>query len=263
MAFQFLNVTSHIPVLRQLIKHGYPTNQNVRFMTKSLSKFLIVLFFLQGYTNGNDYETHKNGSGFHLKPGPERKHSCTHKKNRLIVDQEYEMKPMLGVRSSKLLEKEPTHSSKERLGNGDLNKYKSVSMDNASTEVVGRFINVTQLTDMPSADDNENVHIRTIPETVVEDDVCDDDLTEEAPQHKLSVATKSSCSDCKPEFNHSKCADLEERFQEMSSNMQRLESRMETLIALLERNGNYNAPPNQERVHSGDVTQPNCTVTSV
>ena len=152
------------------------------------------------------------------------------------MDQEYEMKPMLGVRSGKLIEKEPSHSSKDRLRNGDLKKYKSVSIDNNTlTEVVGRFINVTQLTDTGSADGNEEV--RTTEEAAVEeDDVVEEDLAEEAPQHKLSVA-KSACSECKTQFRHSKCADLEERFEEMSSNMQRLERRMETLIALLERSG--------------------------
>jgi len=212
----------------------------------------------EGFTNGNFYEAKKNGSGFQLKLGSERKHSCTHKKNRLIVDQEYEMKPMIGVPSRRLLEKEP-YSSKERVGNGDLKKYKSISLDNTSAKENGRFINVTLLSEIASADDNENV--RTTEATVTVEDVCAGDLTEEAPQHKLSVA-KSSCSDCTAEHRPSKRADLEERFEEMASNMQRLESRMETLIALLERSGIPSTSQNQKRDTSEDRER-NCTTTSV
>ena len=176
----------------------------------------------------------------------------------MIVDQEYEMKPMIGVPCRRLLEKEP-YSSKERVGNGDLKKYKSISLDNTSAKENGRFINVTLLSEIASADDNENV--RTTEATVTVEDVCAGDLTEEAPQHKLSVA-KSSCSDCTAEHRPSKCADLEERFEEMASNMQRLESRMETLIALLERSGIPSTSQNQKRDTSEDRER-NCTTTSV
>ena len=204
---------------------------------------LILKFFLsfsQGVTHGNgnggSYDPDKNGSGFHIKLGSSRKHACTHTKNRLIVDHEYEMKPMLGVRSSKLLEQKPSYSSKERVGNGDLNKYKSVSMDdNLSGELNGRFINVTQLADIEiESPDDVNENFRTTEEVVKGDDVCDEDFAEEAPQHIIGTA-KSTCSHYQTEFRPSENADLEERFQEMASNMQRLESRMETLISLLER----------------------------
>ncbi|XP_078369950.1 voltage-gated inwardly rectifying potassium channel KCNH2-like isoform X2 [Oculina patagonica] len=223
----------------------------------------------EGVTNGNGngdvYGTDKNGSGLHAKLGSDRKHSCTHKKNRLLVDQEYEMKPMLGVRSSKLLEPKPSHSSKERLGNGDLKKYKSVTSmeDNTSAEPSGRFINVTQLlTDIEiESPDDINENIRTINEVIEDGGVCEGDFSEEAPQHKISTA-KSTCSDCKTEFRPTKSTDLEERFQEMTSNMQRLESRMETLISLLERSGIGATPPTQVRgtLEERDL---NCTVTSV
>ena len=189
-----------------------------------------------GDGNGDVYDADKDASGYHVKPGSNRKHSCTHKKNRLIVDQEYEMKPMFGVRSSRLLEQKPSHSSKERLGNGDLKKYKSVSMeDNSSGELSGRFINVTQLADIEiESPDDVNENFRTTEEVVKDDDICDEDFTEEAPQHKIGTG-KSTCPDCQTKFRCSENADLEERFQEMASNMQRLESRMETLISLLER----------------------------
>ena len=147
------------------------------------------------------------------------------------------MKPMLGVRSSKLLEQKPSHSSKDRLGNGDLNKYKSVSMeDNLSGELNGRFINVTQLADIEiGSPDDVNENFRTTEEVIKGDDVChDEDFAEEAPQHMIGT-DKSSCSHCQTEFTPPENADWEERFQEMASNMQRLESRMETLISLLER----------------------------
>lgn len=203
--------------------------------------------------NGNDrvYQAGKNGV---------RKSSCTHKKHSLMVDPEFEMKPMLGVRSNKLLEKQPSHSSKERLGNGDLNKYKSISMeDNTSAETSGRFINVTQLVniEMESPDDlNENV--RTSNEDDEEDEINDEDFKEEAPQHKISLA-KSTCSDCKTEFRPSRKANLEERFEEMTANMQRLEGRVEALISLLERTGNGNAPS----VGSGEERKGKFSVTSV
>lgn len=181
------------------------------------------------------------------------------------MDHEFEMKPMLGVRSSKLLEKQPSHSSKERLGNGDLNKYKSISIeDNTSTEVNGRFINVTQLTniEIESPDDiNENIRTNEEDDDEVEDDVNEEDFAEEAPHHKISLA-KSTCSDCKAEFRPSKKGNLEERFEEMTSNMQRLESRVETLISLLERTEIGNTPPNQT-TGSGEVRNINFTVTSV
>lgn len=231
------------------------------------NEFFLTFTFSQGVTNGNGngdvYETGKKGSGFHVKLESDRKHSCTHKKNRLIVDHEYEMKPMLGIRSSKLLESKPSHSSKERLGNGDLNKYKSDSMeDNTSAEPSGRFINVTQLTDIEiESPDDINENVRTNEEFIEGDDVCDEDFAEEAPQHKISTA-KSTCSDCKAEFRPTRNTDLEERFQEMTSNMQRLESRMETLISLLERSGIGKTPPTQARV-TGDEKDLNCTVTSV
>lgn len=174
------------------------------------------------------------------------------------------MKPMLGVRSSKLLEPKPSHSSKERLGNGDLKKYKSVtSMEDNTSEPSGRFINVTQLlTDIEiESPDDINENIRTIDEVIEDDGVCDGDFAEEAPQHKISMA-KSTCSDCKTEFRPRKNTDLEERFEEMTSNMQRLESRMETLISLLERSGIGTTPPTQGRgtLEERDL---NCTVTSV
>ncbi|XP_020618939.1 potassium voltage-gated channel subfamily H member 7-like isoform X4 [Orbicella faveolata] len=196
-----------------------------------------------GNGNGDGYDPDKNGSGFHVKLGANRKHQCTHKKNRLIVDHEYEMKPMLGVRSSKLLEQKPSHSSKEKLGNGDLNKYKSVSMeDNSSGELNGRFINVTQLADIEiESPDDVNENFRTTEEVVKRDDVCDEDFAEEAPQHMIDTA-KSTCSHCQTEFRPSENADFEERFQEMASNMQRLESRMETLISLLERSESGKTP---------------------
>lgn len=177
-----------------------------------------------------------------------------------MVDQEYEMKPMFGVRSSRLLEKESFHSSKERVGNGDLKKYNSLSMDDASTEVIGRFINVTQLSDISCADDNENVH-RPSEDNSAEEDVSEGDFTEEAPHHKLSV-TKSTCSDCKTNARRCKCEDLEARFEEMSSNMQRLENQMGILIDLLERSGVPSISHNQER-DSSEGRERNVTVTSV
>lgn len=172
------------------------------------------------------------------------------------------MKPMLGIRSSKLLEPRPSHSSRERLGNGDLNKYKSVSTeDSTCNEPSGRFINVTQSTNIEIDDrDDINENIRTIDESVEEHDVCDEDFAEEAPQHKISTA-KSTCSDCKAEFRPTRNPDLEERFEEMASNMQRLESRMETLISLLERSGT--ALPIQSNASRREETALNCTVTSV
>lgn len=230
-------------------------------------KVFFFLSFSQGVTHGNGngdvYDPDKNGSGFHVKLGSNRKHSCTHKKNRLTVDHEYEMKPMLGVRSGRLLEQKPSDSSKERLGNGDLNKYKSVSMeDNTSGELNGRFINVTQLTDIEiESPDDVNENFRTTEEVIKGDDVCDEDFAEEAPQHKISTA-KSTCSDCQTEFRPSENADLEERFQEMASNMQRLESRMETLISLLERSEIGKTPPTQARSTGGERDL-SCTVTSV
>lgn len=227
---------------------------------------------MKGNGDRDDDQPNKNGSGFHVKLGSDRKHSCgsdrkhscTHKKHRLSVDQEYEMKPMLGIRTSKLLEKQSSHSSKEKLGNGDLNKYKSVSTeDNTLEEPVGRFINVTQLTDIEiESPDDINENVRTTDEVIEEDDVNNVvDFTEEAPQHKISVA-KSTCSECKAEFRDDKTEDLEERFEEMSSNMQRLESKMETLISLLERNGVGNTPSTQAR-STGEERDFNCTVTSV
>lgn len=209
----------------------------------------------EGFTNGNFYDTNKNDSG------AERK-CCTHKKNRLVVDQEHEMKPMLGVRSSRLLEKEPSYSSKERLGNGELNKCRSISMDNLTTEVMGRFINVTQLSNIhASADEVETVK-RPSGERIAEDDACEADFAEEAPHHKLSVA-KSTCSDCKTERHQCKCTVLEARIEEMSFGMQRLESQMEVLIALLGRNEIPRVSLNQERDSNESRERSNCTVTSV
>ena len=177
-----------------------------------------------------------------------------------MVDQEYEMKPMLGVRSGRLLDKESLHSSKERVGNGDLQKYNSLSMDDTSTEFLGRFFNVTRLSDIACADDNENVH-RPSEENSAEEDVSEGDFTEEAPHHKLSVA-KSTCSDCKTNARRCKCEDLEARFEEMSSNMQRLENQMGILINLLERSGVPSNSQNQER-DSSEARERNVTVTSV
>lgn len=60
-----------------------------------------------------------------------------------MVDYEFEMKLMLGVWSSKLLEKKFFYSLKEWFGNGDLNKYKSIFIeDNIFNEIIGCFINV-------------------------------------------------------------------------------------------------------------------------
>lgn len=202
--------------------------------------FRVLLVLLQDFTNGNIYEANKNGS----KPGAKRKNTCTHKKNPLISDQQYEMKPMLGVRSSKLIEKAPSLGSRERVGNGDLKKYKSVlSVDN-STELAGRFINVTQLADLGATvnDENEQIIELTVEE---EENAGEGDLREEAPQHKLSVA-KSICADCKTQFQRDQTEDLEERMEKMTLNMQRLESRMETLIGLLERSGIPNTSAGQE-----------------
>ena len=214
----------------------------------------------QGITNGNDYDTNKNGSG------AERKQCCTHKKNRLVVDQEYEMKPMLGVRSSRLLEKEPSYSSKERLGNGELKKYRSISLDNSTTEVMGRFINVTQLSNIHAFADEVETLKRPSGERIAGDDACDDaceaDFTEEAPHHKLSVA-KSTCSDCKTERHQCKCTILEARIEEMSFSMQRLESQMEVVIALLGRNEIASVSQNQERDSNESRERSNCSVTSV
>ena len=167
---------------------------------------------------------------------------------------------MLGVRSSRLLGKESCHSSKEIVGNGDLQKCNSVSMDDTLTEGIGRFFNVTRLSEIACADDNENVR-RTSPESSAEDDVSEGDFTEEAPQHKLSVA-KSTCSDCKTKVRRCKCEDLEARFEEMSSNMQTLENQMGILIGLLERNGIPSISQNQER-NSSETREGNFTVTSV
>ena len=206
----------------------------------TFSNKVFFLFLSQGVTHGNGngdvHDPDKNGSGLRVKLGSNRKHPSTNKKKGLIAEHEYEMKPMLGVRTSRLLEQKPSYSSKERLGNGDLNKYKSVSMeDNSSDELNGRFINLTQLADIEiESPDDVNENFRTTEEVIKDDDVCDEDFTEEAPQHKISTA-KSTCSDCRTEFRPSQNADWEERFQEMTFNMQRLESRMETLISLLER----------------------------
>ena len=202
--------------------------------------FRVLLVLLQDFTNGNIYEANKNGS----KPGAKRKNTCTHKTNRLISDQQYEMKPMLGVRSSKLIEKAPSLGSRERVGNGDLKKYKSVSSVDNSTELAGRFINVTQLADLGATvnDESEQIIELTVEE---EENAGEGDLREEAPQHKLSVA-KSICADCKTQFQSDQTEDLEERMEKMTLNMQRLESRMETLIGLLERSGIPNTSAGQE-----------------
>ncbi|XP_058969497.2 potassium voltage-gated channel subfamily H member 6 isoform X4 [Pocillopora verrucosa] len=249
-------VDCHVIKLKDLadILRSYPNlrSQLLRMMDAADQNDLYDEGVANENGNGGVYEAGKNGSGL-------RKSSCTHKKNSLMVDHEFEMKPMLGVRSSKLLEKKP-HSSKERLGNGDLNKYKSISIeDNTSNETIGRFINVTQLVniEMESPDDvNENV--RTSEEDEEEDEIIKKDFTEEAPQHKISLA-KSTCSDCKTEFRPSRKANFEERFEEMATNMQRLESRVEALISLLERTGNSNAPPGGSK----EETKGNFSVTSV
>jgi len=178
------------------------------------------------------------------------------------VEQEYEMKPMLGVPSSKLLETESSiYDSK--VGNGDLKKYSSASIDNMTNEK-RRFINVTNVSDTTSVDEAEFAK-KPCGEGNSEDDGLGGDFSEEAPHHKLHVR-KSSCYDCKTNAPRCRCADLEVRIQEMSGNMQRLESQMGILISLLEGNGIPSTFQNRGTLWNQtlrEVSDPNRTVTSV
>lgn len=207
-----------------------------------------------GFANENLYDANKNDA--------EQKPFCTHERNRLIVEQEYEMKPMLGVPSSKLLETESSiYDSK--VGNGDLKKYSSASIDNMTIEK-RRFINVTNVSDTTSVDEAEFAK-KPCGEGNSEDDGLGGDFSEEAPHHKLHVR-KSSCYDCKTNAPRCRCADLEVRIQEMSGNMQRLESQMGILISLLEGNGIPSTFQNRGTLWNQtlrEVSDPNRTVTSV
>lgn len=172
------------------------------------------------------------------------------------------MKPMLGVPSSKLLETESS-SYDSKVGNGDLKKYSSASIDNMTNEK-RRFINVTTVSDIASVDEAEFAK-KPCREGYSEDDGLGGDFSEEAPHHKLHVR-KSSCYDCKTNAPRCRCADLEVRIQEMSGNMQRLESEMGTLISLLKGNGIPSTSQNRGTLWNQtqrEVSDPNRTVTSV
>lgn len=173
------------------------------------------------------------------------------------------MKPMLGVPSSKLLETE-SNSTDSKVGNGDLKKYCSASIDNMTNEATGRFINLTNMGDIASVDEAE-IAKKPFGEGILEDDGLGGDFSEEAPHHKLHVR-KSSCYDCKTSAQRCKCADLEVRIQEMSGNMQRLESQMGILISLLKGNGIPSTFQNRGTLWNQtqrEVRDPNRTVTSV
>ena len=173
------------------------------------------------------------------------------------------MKPMLGVPSSKLLETE-SNSTDSKVGNGDLKKYRSASIDNMTNEATGRFINLTTMGDIASVDEAE-IAKKPFGEGISEDDGLGGDFSEEAPHHKLHVR-KSSCFDCKTNAQRCKCADLEVRIQEMSGNIQRLESQMGILISLLKGNEIPSTFQNRGTLWNQtqrEVSDPNRTVTSV
>lgn len=206
----------------------------------------------KGISNRNFYDSNKNGE--------ERMPCFTQKKKRSIVEQEYELsdlKPMLGIPTSKLFETESIYAD-SKVGNGDVKKYSSSSMDNTLNEVAGRFINVT-LSDISSVDDNETA-IKPFGDDTSEDDVCEGDFSEEAPHHKLSIR-KHSCFDCKTNTQRCKCADLEIRIEEMSGNLRTLQTQMGNLISLLERNPRKELNDTQRDFRN--VGNPNCTMTSV
>ena len=173
------------------------------------------------------------------------------------MDQDYEMKPMLGVRTNKLLDPEDSSCHEERLGNGNLSKFKSDSTDDTvSRERVGRFFNLTEFSDSESQNAAESAM------TVQQDDEFIEDLHDESPRHKLISDAKSNCSNCTRGSQEGRCYEnFEVRLREMSANMQKLESRMETLISLLETNGIGNMPAQTRK--ADDKRERDCVVTSV